>query len=95
MVGAAQGRPAGGGAVLLPGTLGVSLQNLEGPGEGGAEESGHSHVTAPILVTAYWELSPLAGGCGPSGPKPPATCSVSSPLQLGSLTGPGTATPTD
>ena len=51
--------------------------------------------TPPILVTVYLELYPLAGGCGPSGPKPPATWTVSSPLQLGSLTGPRTTTPTD
>lgn len=33
--------------------------------------------------------SPLAGGCGPSGPKPLPSGTVYSPLQLGSLAGPG------
>ena len=49
----------------------------------------------PILVTDFLSLSPLTGGCGPSGPKPPATWTVSSPLQLGFLTSLGTPTPAD
>ena len=51
--------------------------------------------TPPIPLTDFWRLSPLAGSCGPSGPKSPATWTVSSLLQLGSWTGPGTLTDTD
>ncbi len=44
--------------------------------------------TPPTPDTNCFRHSPLAGGCSPSGPKPHATRTVSSRLQLASSTGP-------
>ncbi|MED6265985.1 hypothetical protein CHARACLAT_030969 [Characodon lateralis] len=59
-----------------------------------SEASRKLQLTPPTLNTNSFRLTPLAGGCGLSGPKPLATKTASSCLQLATLTRPWSPTDT-